>query len=508
MTRSLWRYTLLLLLLAGLGFRLHGILVAKRGLSHDESVSYLCASATQGAYAREVPTMTGRAIAAGDIQAFYRKPERLDPALVAKDLVRYDIHPPLYFWTLHAVQWAFGFHPAAGALLNMLAGLVLLFLLYRMARDTLGGPLPALAVCVVWYLAPAVAQVDLEARHYQFLGLFALASVWLGHGLASGKGSVGRLALFTAVNTCGFLTHYYYGFLLVPGAFLMLLRYRLGGPTVRYIGSLVLSLLLFFLLFPGFFDFLGELSRYRSQNLAAETSLPDRAKTFAYASLAFFSWWHWGKYAALAFAVAAVVWTFLRHRSAVVPRSGPMRWYTAHLVWHMAFTALLYLLGTSPAQAVGEQYFAYFWPLLALLAVHWAIQALPLPAARRFLFPAYALQLTVSCFLSIQGSGYLRNVLPETWYERMERAGTVVTNETRRGHLPRIALHLDPGTSVFLLSPQDMEAPLPDLEGEPCFLFSDKAGGSPDAVVAGLGGAGTGHRVESVKHYQLHLFQR
>ena len=42
-------------LVIGLLVRLHGILVLKKSLSHDESVSYLCAAATEGKFELGLP---------------------------------------------------------------------------------------------------------------------------------------------------------------------------------------------------------------------------------------------------------------------------------------------------------------------------------------------------------------------------------------------------------------------------------------------------------------------
>ena len=43
------------LLCYGAGVRLHGIFRVKAGLTHDESISFLCAAAQEGAYQERIP---------------------------------------------------------------------------------------------------------------------------------------------------------------------------------------------------------------------------------------------------------------------------------------------------------------------------------------------------------------------------------------------------------------------------------------------------------------------
>ncbi|MEO8732965.1 MAG: hypothetical protein ABI373_01405, partial [Flavobacteriales bacterium] len=63
------RAALVLLLLLALGIRLHGLLFEKRGLSYDESISYLCSSTSQGRYQAEFASIRDKEMTASDVQA-------------------------------------------------------------------------------------------------------------------------------------------------------------------------------------------------------------------------------------------------------------------------------------------------------------------------------------------------------------------------------------------------------------------------------------------------------
>ncbi|MCB0771459.1 MAG: glycosyltransferase family 39 protein [Flavobacteriales bacterium] len=509
-TDRLWRIALIAMLLWGVGVRSHAVLKLKQGLSHDESVTYLCAAATEGAFQDRIEGLVDTLLRVNDVRSFYARPEHPMLRTVAADLALWDIHPPFYFWILHATHVTIGTGIIGGALLNVAAGMLLLVLLFLLARRALGSMNLALAACAIWYLSPAVVQIDLEARHYQFLALLATASFMISERMMDGRTTIGRWSLFTLVNALGLLTHYYYVFLLVPGTLFMLVRFRVSAPTLRYVGSLALSLVLFLVSFPEVFDFVGTYAA-RISTPEESTGFLDRAKTMIYASLAFFTEEHRARYVYSGVLVLAVVSTVaLALWKGVRPLpnwSGTMGYFTITLIWAAGFTCAFYLVGISPAQAAGEQYFAYFWPLLAVLLVHVAGQAVPAPI-RGWLFTAHMAQLSFAFHTSVHESAYLQNVLPVHWYQRMGSSDLVIMDDHKRSNLPRIAQHLPPSLPLYL-----MKNVSPDLTGMDEVAVLHLAIGSrpPASELLDRVEAQGFHRDGNVQrhdHFELHHFRR
>src|SRR5690606_39030603 len=169
------------------------------------------------------------------------------------DLVHHDNHPPLYFWALHVIQWWQGFGIRNGAWLNFALTLCMLLVLHTFARQVFASSQLAWAVCAIWILSPAVVHIDLEARHYQLLGLLSLCHAFLLLKLLDDPRNLTICILFAAVNTAGLLTHYYFGFLMVPGAFLLFRRY--GISVSRIWLSFIVSCTMFLAVFPEVLDF-------------------------------------------------------------------------------------------------------------------------------------------------------------------------------------------------------------------------------------------------------------
>ena len=99
----------------------------KRSLTGEESISYLAAACHQGDYARLAVTAqppVGRWVAAAEWKVLLRPDRALCLGELARDLAREDIHPPLYFWLLHAWALLFGVGLWTGPSLNIaIAGL-------------------------------------------------------------------------------------------------------------------------------------------------------------------------------------------------------------------------------------------------------------------------------------------------------------------------------------------------------------------------------------------------
>lgn len=452
--KTILRYFLLAALAYGIGVRFMALTQWKQGFSHDESLSYLVAAATEGRYEREIPLLTDTLITAGVVQAYYERPDGFHFGLVSHDLVHYDGHPPLYYWALHAQYVLFGDGFTGGLWLNVIAGLLALLLLYVLAREALGDTTAALAACVIWYLSPAVAQADLEARQYEFWALLALASYLLSWRIAERGASKGRLALFTLVNAMGFLTHYFYGFILVPGLWLMWRRYRLTVPTWRYAASLVISVILFLLAFPQFFEFLGLLGT-RVGSITTIPTFLDGLKTLTYSTIDFFAEEHYLRYMYIALAMGGAIVLGIRMRKGTLQLDtgihSAMAFVWLALVWSIIFTVASYFGRLSPTSFVGQRYFAYLWPLFAIAVVQVSRMVLPARIAP-LLTVGYVILLGYSFTMATKYPTYVPRMVPREWKTVMGESELVVVDDKSRGFLPRTMCEVEPSTPLYVMN--------------------------------------------------------
>lgn len=459
----IWRVALVLLLAYGVGLRIHALLTWKTSLSNDESVSYMCAAATAGIWETSIADMVHRPITVADLQRFYDRPTRFDFHAVSLDMARYDVHPPLYFWLLHAIHVLWGTSAATGAFLNVAFGLGILLLLVRLARRLTGSDLAALATAVVWYLSPAAVQIDLEARPYQLMALLALASYMLGLRLI--QGSAGRWSWvgFTMVNMLGLLTHLYFPFLLLPGVVLMLAQHGIGRRSWAYLGSLLASLAGMLLLYPEFLEFLITYGD-RPRDVPEPVDHLNRLKGVVYTTMQFLTELHVLRYGYLLLTVIVLVAWGRKVRSKGLTKAAGLRsergGFFLTFGWWSFFTIALFLAGVSPAQAVGEQYFAYLWPMAAITGVL-AVGTLLHGAARHWALGVHLVLLSVSLAVAVRRSEYLKPAIPVEWNGIIATNDLLVTDEAKRTALPRMARHLPGDLPMYIL----LDAEWPELQG-------------------------------------------
>jgi hypothetical protein len=407
-------------------------------------------------------------------------------------------------------RWV-GFDLRTGPLVNLAATLLMLLLLYRLGRDLLGGVLPALACCSIWMLSPAVVQIDLEARHYQLLGLIALAMFSIGRRLWNGRGTPQDLFLFTLLNALGFLTHYYYGFLLVPGTVVMLWKWGLTRRTFSYLASLFVSLTLFLLVFPEFFDFVPHYLADRRAIAGGPVDHGQRLRAIATKCTEFLSHWKALRYGMTLSGIGVVLWAFMRSGPTTRTRWRTLpEWSVLHLnlVWYFVFTALLYVGGVSPQQAVGGEYFAYFWPLCILAFVQWAQVFLPY-TLRLTIFLPFALHLVLACWAAVHHSPYLTNVVPTEWLERMSTSDVLYTNEGRRGYLPRLVIQLPKDLPLRVCTPTGLEdLPTVNVRSISYWLVRPDEGGTVPPYVDRLIDRGFIQTVLRSDRHELRYFVR
>ena len=479
-----WRPFLIGLIGLGLLLRVLAIGLWKEGLTHDESVSYLCAAATQGRYERELPRMLDQPLQARDVQAFYARPQQWSFGVVAHDLAHDDIHPPLYFWMLHGIHRVVGFDMRSGMVLNTVLTSLLLILLVRHASGTLGPPNAPLAVAALWSLSPAVMLADLEARHYQLLGLIAFAMYIVGRRFWQGTARRADLVLFTLINAAGFLTHYYYGFLLFPGLALVIYRHRNSAVTWRYLTSLFMSLILFIGLYPGIFDFIPNYLNDPEQVAGGKVDHLFRLKALLAAMpelISHGSRWKWSFLLVLTIMVWVGRKPGVRKVLSALKGTGPAVDLCSHCAWYLFFSGIFYLSGVSPTQAVGGAYFSYLWPLVVLLLAHLSERYVR-PSVVRMLYLGLTIQLVAVTPPMVRHSSYLSDLVPREATELMRGSSIIVTDEGRRGQLPRMAIRLVPGSPLRVVSAAGARSFMP--QGTPVSYWM--VAGTTDGRISGI----------------------
>lgn len=449
----IWRTTLIGLLILGIGYRFYAVATWKTSLSNDESVSYMCAAATAGIWETHIAGMVNTPITVADIQRFYDRPEAFDFGTVSMDMAMYDVHPPLYFWLLHSIHVLWGTGPATGAYLNILFGILALLLVSKLARGVLPGPNAPLVAAVVWYLSPAAAQIDLEARPYQLLTLLALASYLLGQRVIISPPSRTVWTGFIVVNMLGLLTHLYFPFLLLPGMALVFWKHGTGRRTGLYLTSLVISTIGMLLLYPEFITFLTSYGD-RPRDMPEPVRSIERLKGVFYASMQFFTEGHRMRYLFLLVCTIAgglVIWRGRHGARRSWAGVGIVR--ASFLVtfgWWAFFTVALFLIGVSPSQAVGEQYFAYLWPFAAIGCTA-ILAVLTVQRWRRILLGLYLIQLIPAFIQGVRGSEYLVPAIPSEWNPVMSQSDLLITDEAKRTALPRISRHLPGDLPLYIM---------------------------------------------------------
>lgn len=89
-----------------------------------------------------------------------------------------DVHPLLYYMTLHGWMNVFGQDPAVVRLYSVLLGVLTVLVVFLLARDWFGER-TALAAALMVAIAPFHVQYTQETRMYALLGLALMLTTWL-----------------------------------------------------------------------------------------------------------------------------------------------------------------------------------------------------------------------------------------------------------------------------------------------------------------------------------------
>lgn len=168
-----------------------------------------------------------------------------------------DVHPPLYYSTLHL--WAYIGHDEftvrfLSVLANVLSGAIAFSLAYRMFDAS-----SALLALLFFAISPFQVRYSQEARMYALVGLFValiMLSVWL-YAEASGRRA---LWLYIISASLGLYTHYQVGVLLIIVNLWIVIRLSPSQKS-KFGQWLLAQIIVFFLFLPWLPNFISQLQR-------------------------------------------------------------------------------------------------------------------------------------------------------------------------------------------------------------------------------------------------------
>lgn len=131
-------------------------------------------------------------------------------------VLRYNIHPPFFFWLMNGYIHAFGYDTATLRIPAVLFGILCIPMIFILGRRLGGNGLGLLAAAVLSVSGYQVSHAQ-DARQYTMLTLLAMASVWWMLRLLE-RPDAGRWyhwLLLTLMSAVGIYSQYLYGLFLV-----------------------------------------------------------------------------------------------------------------------------------------------------------------------------------------------------------------------------------------------------------------------------------------------------
>lgn len=204
-------------------------------LAHDDAITILGVTCNQGRYAASAPAQHW--VSAADWQSYWTLKSPGCFGTIRADLAHDDIHPPLYFWLLHAWLLVFGVSAPAALALNFVIVAVTAVVILETCR-LLAVPTPI--VCIIgltWGLTMATRMAAASVRQYSLLGLFS-ALLLLVTVLWFTRDKPIYLAALVPVITGGMLTQYLF-FVPATVALVLIGMALLAGRRYRELGFLL-----------------------------------------------------------------------------------------------------------------------------------------------------------------------------------------------------------------------------------------------------------------------------
>lgn len=255
------------------------VFLTKKITGGDETISYLCAAGNQESYQQVI----NKTSAYGTIMPntfwqsyFLTQPNAIKN--IAPDLVKTDLHPPLFFWLLHYCSLITNMPFKSGLLLNMLLHIAGLLILKSIAKQLKLNSTEANFVQLMWVFSPAIISVGFWARQYELLAFINLITLYCYLKTYNNKT---YLVGFAASITLGLLTHYLFLYFsigyLVHSAFTS----KKNSVTLKLLLAFVIAFVAFYIIHPDFAQQF-ELQQQRAQTFNA-SELPGRIGKIALA---------------------------------------------------------------------------------------------------------------------------------------------------------------------------------------------------------------------------------
>ena len=445
---------------------------ARNTLSHDDAISYLAATGHMGAYATDIPA--GRWVPARTWQAYWM-PDRFGVfRQIGRDLARYDIHPPLYFWLLHVWIRVTGVRLSAGPLLNtvfLLLGAWLIALACRLARCSRSASVLA---AVMWLLSGATLSVAGETRQYSLLGMVVA-------GLAASilffldRRSLGAALLVYATAAAGLLVHYQFAVVLAVAVLVAAIPLARGGQwraVALLFAAPAAAGVTFLMLHP---EFMGSFAMQRGQAAPfVWTDAPYRVTRILYAlfeqvmlarmarALGDAAIRYWGIFLLIALAGGFGVWLAARRKGdgGKASRAEGETFLLVFAAATLLLVSALYIFQFSPRHAMGAQYLMAVSPLLFMAG---AMVFDRLTSGLRW---RPVLILALIAYQAAYG-GWTTRIQVRMASERpaavLDSGSPVLLDSVARGVLPTVLWHVRGSTPVYAAMQDDLLGSFPAI---------------------------------------------
>lgn len=210
-------YWIALSLAAAVALMLAARLWSASVLAHDDAITILGVTCNQGRYAASIPAQHW--VSAADWQSYWTLKSPGCFGTIQADMAHEDIHPPLYFWLLHAWLMVFGVSVPAALALNFVIVALTAVVIVKTCRLL---AVRAGSVCIVgltWALTMSTRMAATAVRQYSLLGLFSallllLVVLWFN------RNRLAYLVALVPVVAGGLLTQYLF---FIPAAMALLL---------------------------------------------------------------------------------------------------------------------------------------------------------------------------------------------------------------------------------------------------------------------------------------------
>lgn len=137
----------------------------------------------------------------------------------------HDVHPPLYYEILHFWTSLFGRSEFAARGLSAVAGLITIFVAYKLIRHILGRGAATVTLAVL-AIAPMAVRYSQEARMYGILGLWLVGATYALVLALENRKQAKHWIIYAVLMAAGLYTHYFTVFALAAHWIYLLVQTR------------------------------------------------------------------------------------------------------------------------------------------------------------------------------------------------------------------------------------------------------------------------------------------